>query len=154
MLKEDLAEKIAVDDYKHWLTSFPQSQQDWIQESWGDPEDNYLTIQDGGRWYLFVPRLKLGNIIVMPQPNRGSRRDREKDISHDKKVPLHHAYRAVYHYIVDGFKTDAIVHVGTHGTQEWLAGKERGLWAYDDSYSTIGSVPVVYPYSVAIRVRH
>ncbi|MCK5905249.1 MAG: cobaltochelatase subunit CobN, partial [Gammaproteobacteria bacterium] len=96
-----------------------------------------------------MPRLKLGNVIVMPQPNRGSRRDREKDISHDKKVPLHHAYRAVYHYIVDGFKSDAIVHVGTHGTQEWLAGKERGLWAYDDSYSTIGSVPVVYPYSVA-----
>ncbi len=149
LLKEDLAEKIAVDDYKKWLTSFPQSQQDWIQQSWGDPEDNYLTIKEEDRWYFVVPRLKLGNIIVMPQPNRGSRRDREKDISHDKKVPLHHAYRAVYHYIVDGYKTDAIVHVGTHGTQEWLAGKERGLWAYDDAYSTIGGVPVVYPYSVA-----
>ncbi len=149
LLKEDLAEKIPVADYKQWLTTFPQSQQDWIQETWGDPEDNYLTIKDDGQWYFIIPRLKLGNIIVMPQPNRGSRRDREKDISHDKKVPLHHAYRAVYHYIVDGFKADAIVHVGTHGTQEWLAGKERGLWAYDDSYSTIGSVPVVYPYSVA-----
>jgi len=149
LLTEDLAEKIPVEDYKQWLTSFPKSQQDWINETWGAPEDNYLTINDGGTWFFVVPRLKLGNIIVMPQPNRGSRRDREKDISHDKKVPLHHAYRAVYHYIVDGFKTDAIVHVGTHGTQEWLAGKERGLWAYDDSYSTIGSTPVVYPYSVA-----
>jgi len=149
LLAEDLAEKIPVDDYKKWLTTFPKSQQDWIQETWGDPEDNYLSINDDGTWYFVVPRLKLGNVIVMPQPNRGSRRDREKDISHDKKVPLHHAYRAVYHYIVDGFKTDAIVHVGTHGTQEWLAGKERGLWAYDDSYSTIGSTPVVYPYSVA-----
>jgi len=149
LLKEDLAEKIAVDDYKTWLATFPKSVQDWLQEDWGNPEDNYLTIKDDGRWYFIVPRLKLGNIIVMPQPNRGSRRDREKDISHDKKVSLHHAYRAVYHYIVDGFKANAIVHVGTHGTQEWLAGKERGLWAYDDSYSTIGSVPVVYPYSVA-----
>ena len=149
LLKEDLAEKVSVDDYKTWLQTFPASQQDWIQESWGEPENNYLTIKDDDRWYFVIPRLKLGNIIVMPQPNRGSRRDREKDISHDKKVPLHHAYRAVYHYIVDRFKTDAIVHVGTHGTQEWLAGKERGLWAWDDSYSTIGSVPVVYPYSVA-----
>lgn len=149
LLKEDLAEKIAVDDYKTWLATFPKSVQDWLQADWGDPEDNYLTIKDDGRWYFIVPRLKLGNIIVMPQPNRGSRRDREKDISHDKKVSLHHAYRAVYHYITDGFKANAIVHVGTHGTQEWLAGKERGLWAYDDSYSTIGSVPVVYPYSVA-----
>ena len=149
LLKEDLAEKVSVEDYKQWLTTFPESQQTWIQETWGEPDDNYLSIQDEGQWFFVIPRLKLGNIIVMPQPNRGSRRDREKDISHDKKVPLHHAYRAVYHYIVDGFKTDAIVHVGTHGTQEWLAGKERGLWAYDDSYSTIGSVPVVYPYSVA-----
>ena len=149
LLKEDLAEKIPVSDYKQWLTTFPESQQQWIQESWGNPDDNYLTINDDGQWYFVIPRLKLGNIIIMPQPNRGSRRDWEKEISHDKKVPLHHAYRAVYHYIVDGFKTDAIVHVGTHGTQEWLAGKERGLWAYDDSYSTIGSVPVVYPYSVA-----
>ncbi len=149
LLKQDLAEKIAVDDYKTWLVAFPKSVQDWLQKDWGAPEDNYLTIKDNGRWYFIVPRLKLGNIIVMPQPNRGSRRDREKDISHDKKVSLHHAYRAVYHYIVDGFKADAIVHMGTHGTQEWLAGKERGLWAYDDAYSTIGAVPVVYPYSVA-----
>ena len=150
LLKEDLAEKIAVDDYKAWLATFPESVQDWLQKDWGDPEDNYLTIKEAdGRWYFIVPRLKLGNIIVLPQPNRGSRRDREKDISHDKKVSLHHAYRAVYHYLVDGFKADAIVHVGTHGTQEWLAGKERGLWAYDDAYSTIGAVPVVYPYSVA-----
>ncbi len=149
LLKEDLAEKIPVDDYKQWLTTFPKSQQDWIQESWGNPEDNYLTIKENDRWFFIIPRMKLGNVMIMPQPNRGSRRDREKDISHDKKVPLHHAYRAVYHYIVDGYKTDAIVHVGTHGTQEWLAGKERGLWAWDDSYSTIGGVPVVYPYSVA-----
>ncbi len=150
LLKEDLAEKIAVDDYKAWLATFPESIQDWLRKDWGNPEDNYLTIKEAdGRWYFIVPRLKLGNIIVLPQPNRGSRRDREKDISHDKKVSLHHAYRAVYHYLVDGFKADAIVHVGTHGTQEWLAGKERGLWAYDDAYSTIGAVPVVYPYSVA-----
>jgi len=149
LLTEDLAEKIPVSEYKQWLTTFPESQQQWIQESWGDPDDNYLTINDNGEWYFVIPRLKIGNVMVMPQPNRGSRRDREKDISHDKKIPLHHAYRAVYHYITEGFKADAIVHVGTHGTQEWLAGKERGLWAYDDSYSTIGSVPVVYPYSVA-----
>lgn len=150
LLTEDLAEKIPVSEYKKWLTTFPESQQKWIQDTWGDPEDNYLTIkEDDGNWYFIIPRLKLGNVMIMLQPNLGSRRDREKDISHDKKIPLHHAYRAVYHYIVDGYKADAIVHVGTHGTQEWLAGKERGLWAYDDSYSTIGSTPVVYPYSVA-----
>lgn len=149
LLDEGLAEKIAVDDYKSWLSGFPASQKKWIEETWGAPDNNYLTVNDNGKWFFVIPRLKLGNITVLPQPNRGSRRDREKEISHDKKVPLHHAYRAVYHYIVDGLKSDAIVHLGTHGTQEWLAGKERGLWVWDDAYSTIGSIPVVYPYSVA-----
>ncbi|MGP1664373.1 MAG: cobaltochelatase subunit CobN, partial [Rhodanobacter sp.] len=35
---------------------------------------------------------------------------------------------------------------GTHGTQEWLPGKERGLSVYDDPMLALGDIPVVYPY--------
>jgi cobaltochelatase CobN len=40
------------------------------------------------------------------------------------------------------------VHFGTHGTQEWLPGKERGLSVFDWPMLAVGDVPVVYPYIV------
>ena len=45
-------------------------------------------------------------------------------------------------------KVDAIIHFGTHGTQEFLLGKERAPSVWDDTQTTIGNVPVVYPYVV------
>jgi cobaltochelatase CobN len=46
------------------------------------------------------------------------------------------------------FKADALVHFGTHGTQEWLPGKERGLSVNDYPMLAVGDVPVIYPYIV------
>src|SRR5690606_30497200 len=44
-------------------------------------------------------------------------------------------------------KADALIHFGTHGTQEWMAGKERGVSAVaDDPYVAIGDIPIIYPY--------
>ena len=43
---------------------------------------------------------------------------------------------------------DALIHFGTHGTAEWLPGKERGLSVYDPPMLAVGDVPVVYPYIV------
>jgi cobaltochelatase CobN len=44
---------------------------------------------------------------------------------------------------------DALIHLGTHGTQEWMPGKERGLSVFDAPNLAVGDVPVVYPYIVA-----
>jgi hypothetical protein len=41
---------------------------------------------------------------------------------------------------------DALVHFGTHGSQEWLPGKERGLSVYDPGMLAVGDLPVAYPY--------
>lgn len=43
---------------------------------------------------------------------------------------------------------DALIHFGTHGTQEWLPGKERGLSLFDPPMLAVGDVPVVYPYII------
>jgi len=149
LLKEGLAEKLPLEEYKEWLSSFPEKIRKDMDKTWGGPEDTYLTLTEGNRKYFIIPRLKLGNIYLFPQPLRGARRSEEKDILHDKKRPVHHAYRAVYFQFAHRDKVDAFVHLGTHGTQEWLSGKERAQWVYDDTWSTIGNVPVVYPYNVA-----
>ena len=150
LLAEDLATKVKFEDYQIWYQTLPEEIRVDMDENW--PEEianNYLTITEGEQVYYVIPRLKLGNIQILPQPLRGGRRDMESDIMHDKKHPVHYAYRAVYHQITQHDPVDAIVHYGTHGSQEWLSGKERGQWVGDDTQTTIGNLPVVYPYNVA-----
>lgn len=47
-----------------------------------------------------------------------------------------------------GFHADALVHIGTHGTHEWLPGKEAGLGPDDYPEALIMDVPNIYPYIV------
>ena len=61
---------------------------------------------------------------------------------------MNHYYAATYLWLRTVYETDALIHFGTHGTQEWHPGKERGLWAYDYPNLAVGNTPVVYPYIV------
>ncbi len=149
LLAENLAEKVPVSDYEKWFSTLPESIRTEMATAWPDIKDNYLTVVEGLETFYVIPRLQLGNIVVMPQPLRGNRRESESDAAHDKKLPVHHAYRALYYSIVQRQPVDAIVHVGTHGTQEWLSGKERAQWVGDDTQTTVGNIPVIYPYNVA-----
>jgi len=150
LLARDLAEKVPVEEYKAWFeANIPEDTRRAQASAWEPPEETYLTIQEPDGAYFVVPRKRIGNVILLPQPLRGARRDAEADIFHDKTRPMHHAYRAVYQAVTGRMAADAIVHLGTHGTQEWALGKERGPSVFDDSQTTIGAVPVIYPYTVA-----
>jgi cobaltochelatase CobN len=136
--------------YKRWYATLPASVRGEIEKRWGTPEKSAWIARKDGVAGFVVPRLKLGKLVVMPQPSRGemSHSDGEKKMFHDTKLPLNHGYLAGYLWIREQMKADAIVHFGTHGTQEWSPGKERGLWAYDYPNLLVGNVPVVYPYIV------
>lgn len=149
LLADGLAERLPLADYRAFLDGLPPETQAATQAAWGGPEDTYLTLKDGDRVDFVVPRWKIGKLVILPQPLRGSRRDQEDDITHDKKRPLHHAYRAVYLGVTTQMAADAIVHLGTHGTQEWAPGKERAPSVADDTQTTIGNIPVIYPYTIA-----
>jgi cobaltochelatase CobN len=150
LLTRDLAEKVPVDEYKAWFdANIPEQTRRAQADAWEPPEESYLTIQEPDSAYFVVPRKRIGNVILLPQPLRGARRDAEADIFHDKTRPMHHAYRAVYQAVTGRMGADAIIHLGTHGTQEWALGKERGPSVFDDSQTTIGAIPVIYPYTVA-----
>ena len=149
LVEEGLAERLPVAEYKAFLRTLPAATQAAIDATWEKLEDTYLTLREGDRIDFIVPRWQHGNLVILPQPLRGARRDEEDDITHDKKRPMHHAYRAVYQGVVHKGQVDAIVHLGTHGTQEWAPGKERAPDVFDDTQTTIGNVPVIYPYTVA-----
>jgi cobaltochelatase CobN len=91
-------------------------------EEWGDPPGTLMA----GQNKLFIPGIISGNISIGLQPSRGSYEDPSKNY-HDKDLPPHHQYMAFYRWLKKEFQADAVVHVGTHGTLEFLPGKESGM---------------------------
>ena len=69
---------------------------------------------------------------------------------HAKDLAPHHQYVAAYAWLREGFKADAVVHVGTHGTLEWLDGKDMGLSPDDAPDALIADLPHLYIYNVDV----
>lgn len=149
LLSDGLAERLPVKVYRAWLARQPAHAQAEMMARWGDPEKSSMVMKDGGEAYFVIPRYRVGKLVLTPQAPRGERwEDKEKALYHSSVAAPSHYYMAHYLWVRDQFKADAIVHYGTHGTQEWLPGKERGLPVTDYPLAAIGDVPVVYPYIV------
>ncbi len=135
--------------YKEWFEKLPESLKNSIIKSWGPVEQSNIMIwQDaGGKKYLVIPAVRYGNILFTPQPARGWEQDVKK-LYHDVTIPPHHQYVAFYLWLKNGFKADAIAQIGTHGTHEWLSGKEVGFTKEDPPEALIQNLPNIYPYIV------
>ena len=152
LLDQGLAETLPVDDYLHWLAQQPASVRKEVDARWGDAARSDMVIEHQGRKVFVIPRLKLGNIAVLPQPPRSDKRDdQEKALYHSLSSVPTHFYLATYLWarsVQGGGGSDALIHFGTHGSQEWLPGKERGLRVTDYPSLMVGDLPVIYPYIV------
>lgn len=91
-------------------------------QQWGDSPG---TIMADNKEFL-IPGIINKNIFIGLQPSRGIHENPEK-VYHDKTLLPHHQYAAFYKYLKEEFKADVIIHVGTHGTIEFLKGKECGM---------------------------
>src|SRR5690606_6579377 len=132
LLRDDLAELLPLADYQAWLARLPAPlRDDWTRQT-GAPDDSVFLLPRNRQRHHAVPRLKLGNVVILPQPPRGEPVGggvyaKGKEIYHSSSAAPPHSYMANYLWVRAGFGADALVHYGTHGTQEWLPGKERGL---------------------------
>jgi cobaltochelatase CobN len=137
-------------DYRAWFDAQPAALRDEMTKAWGHPEDFKVMVwRDAADKAFFVfPGQRFGNILFAPQPARGWGEVTAQ--YHDVKLPPHHQYLAFYLWLQKGFAANAMVHVGTHGTYEWLSGKEVGFTAADPSEAMVGAVPQVYPYIVDV----
>ena len=86
-----------------------------------------------------------GNLTLFLQPDRGRAADRKAGY-HDPDEPPTHAYLAFYLGLRKRF--DALIHLGTHGTTEWLPGKAVALSPDCWPALAVGALPVVYPFIV------
>jgi cobaltochelatase CobN len=132
---------VAAARYLTWLTALPAAGE--LAQVWGEPPGEVMVSQD----HLLLPVLELGNVLVGVQPARGYHADPDK-ISHDKTLPPHHQYVAFYRWLEEEWRPHAVVHVGTHGTLEFLKGKEVGLSRTCWPEMLLGNVPHLYLYHV------
>ena len=91
--------------------------------------------------------LRFGHVVLMIQPPRGFG-ENPVAIYHDPDLPPSHHYLAAYRWLAEDFGADAIVHLGKHGTLEWLPGKGLGLSAGCAPDAVLGDLPLVYPFIV------
>jgi len=134
---------VSLDDYRAWLAALPAPVAASITAAWGAPEDDPACINGAYRF----PCLRAGNILVLLQPDRGSRGNRKQGY-HDGSCPPRHAYAALYAALRQAERIDALIHLGTHGTLEWLPGKALALSGTCMPEALLGPVPVVYPFIV------
>jgi cobaltochelatase CobN len=139
-----------VAEYRRHFDAQPAGLRESMVKSWGEPEHATTMVWRDrvGKAYFVFPAQRFGNLLFAPQPERGW--GDVKKMYHDVALPPHHQYLAFYLWLQKDFKANAMVHVGTHGTHEWLPGKEVGFTAADPSEAMVGDVPQVYPYSVDV----
>lgn len=114
-----------------------------VRHTWGEPPGEIMTAQGE----ILLPVVQFGNILVGVQPARGYHADPAK-VAHDKSLPPHHQYVAFYRWLEEVWQPHAVVHVGTHGTLEFLPGKEVGMSSQCWPEVLLGNVPHLYLYHV------
>ncbi|MGY3621650.1 cobaltochelatase subunit CobN [Bradyrhizobium sp. USDA 10063] len=140
LLCEKLTWKVC--DYRTEVARLPRELHDDLAAAWGAPEDDPAC--RGGEFHFAA--IRRGKTIVALQPDRGDLNDRDTDY-HDLSRTPRHAYVAFYLWLRQQ-EVDAVVHMGAHGTLEWLPGKSVALSATCWPEALIGDVPVIYPFIV------
>ena len=135
------AERIAwpVAAYRAALSRLPDALQCDLHAAWGD-----LGTDAPNGTFQFVA-VRCGNALIALQPERGAPHTRRDDYHDLSRVPRH-AYVAFYLWLHT--QADAIVHIGAHGTLEWLPGKSVALSDTCWPEALIGPMPVIYPFIV------
>lgn len=147
MVKAGNATLVPAEEYENWFETLPEERQSEVTELWGPPPGEIMVYKNQSGKYIVIPKLTFGNVILLPQPSRGWL-ENNAVLYHSKDIPPHHQYIAFYLWLKRGFDADALVHLGKHGTQEWLPGKECAISKDDWPALLIQDLPVVYPYIV------
>ncbi len=130
-------------DYARLAAHLPGRFRETVAAAWGRPEDD-PSVQGGAFRFRAI---RAGRLAIAVQPDRGAREDRAEGY-HDPLRPPRHAYVAFHLWLRRVLAIDAMVHLGTHGTLEWLPGKAAALDAACAPAALAGGLPVVYPFIV------
>ncbi|MGN6584671.1 MAG: cobaltochelatase subunit CobN, partial [Rhizobiaceae bacterium] len=136
------AEGLSAEAYAKAFSGFPAEARANVEAAWG-PASN-----EGVERIFPFRAARFGNITVALAPDRGRAEDRRADY-HDPKLPPRHDLLAFGFWLRETLGCHALVHVGAHGTLEWLPGKTVALSKNCFPEIVIGGLPVIYPFIVS-----
>jgi cobaltochelatase CobN len=135
--------RIPASTYRRWFADLPEGLRAGMTRHWGEaPGTLYVDGDD-----IVLATLRAGNLVVLIQPPRGFG-ENPVAVYHDPDLPPSHHYIAAYRWLENEFGAHAVVHLGKHGSMEWLPGKTTALSAGCASDAAIGNMPLVYPFLV------
>lgn len=133
----NIAHRMSVHEYES-LTPYSKR----LEESWGPPPGQLNS--DGQNLLVFGKTY--GNLFIGVQPTFGYEGDPMR-LLFSRSASPHHGFAAYYSYLEKIFKADAVLHFGTHGSLEFMPGKQIGM--SNDCYpdTLIGNIPNLYYYA-------
>ena len=136
--------RIPAGRYSEWFQRFHPDLRDAMLEAWG-PAPGRLFVNDDSE--IVLATIRAGNVVLMIQPPRGYG-ENPVAIYHDPDMAPSHHYLAAYRWVEEEFGAHAVVHLGKHGSMEWLPGKNAALSAACGTDAAIGNLPLIYPFLV------
>ncbi|OSX70306.1 hypothetical protein BU14_0809s0010 [Porphyra umbilicalis] len=133
----NVAYKMPISEYEEVCT-FSEK----LHENWGPPPGHLNT--DGTN--LLVYGKHFGNVFVGVQPSFGYEGDPMR-LLFSKSASPHHGFAAYYAYLEKVWKADAVLHFGTHGSLEFMPGKQVGMSGDCFPDKLIHTIPNIYYYA-------
>ncbi|MBA2749642.1 MAG: magnesium chelatase subunit H, partial [Tatlockia sp.] len=133
----NIAYKMSVPEYEQ-LTPYSHR----LEENWGAPPGHLNT--DGQN--LLIYGKQFGNVFIGVQPTFGYEGDPMR-LLFSRSASPHHGFAAYYTYLEQIWKADAVLHFGTHGSLEFMPGKQMGMSGDCYPDNLIGSIPNLYYYA-------
>lgn len=137
------AHRLPTERYAGWFEEAPEASRAEMAKQWGDAPGGAYIHRDA----FALAGLEYGNVFVALQPPRGYDMDPD-EIYHRPDLPPPHNYLALYRWLRHEWGADAIVHMGKHGTLEWLPGKSVGLSESCFPDLILEDMPLVYPFII------
>jgi len=133
----NVAYRMSTEEY-YELTPYAED----LEENWGPAPGNLNS--DGQN--LVVYGKQFGNVFIGVQPSFGYEGDPMR-LLFAKSASPHHGFAAYYTYLEKIFKADAVLHFGTHGSLEFMPGKQVGMSGQCYPDRLINSLPSAYLYA-------
>lgn len=127
--------------------TFPAELMESVEAAYGEAPGEYMAVERDGKKYIAVARIRFGNVAILPQPMAAAGDDVDKIVHGVDSAPAY-PYLASYLWTRKEFRADALVHFGTHGSLEFIPGKQVALSDYDWTDAIVGDMPHFYIYTI------
>lgn len=139
---------VSIETFKSWSReSIPSSLIEDMERQYGKVPGEYMSANQDGEEFIAVAKIEFGNVAVLPQPLPSAGDDVNKIIHGVAGAPTY-PYVASYLWSRNEFKADALIHFGTHGSLEFIPGKQIALSSNDWSDLLLGDMPHFYIYTI------